>query len=390
MRISKFEFENTLDKWRLMPVEFSDLTLLVGVSGVGKTRVLRSLSSLVWISAGKSKAGHKWSIEFTDEELRSCVWTGEFEPLDDQSMLPEQFSFPAEDGDDERKEARIVSELISVNGREVIRRDFDQIVLDGTKMPKLSPSESVVYLLKEEEEIKPIYQSFQRIIFSDRTELSEFSRTFALVNPEKYLKRHTDIDSIRKASLPALGKLYLADKIDSPVFSEIRSRLISVFPNVEDISFGIYGGLEANNFFANAPFVQLKERDVEGLVKQQDISSGMLRTLAHLSELFLSPPGTVILIDEFENSLGVNCIDAVTEDLLGSSSSLQFIITSHHPYIINNVGSANWKVVCRKGSVVRAIDADEMGIGISSHDAFLQLLNSEKYMSGISCVTTDA
>jgi AAA15 family ATPase/GTPase len=56
----------------------------------------------------------------------------------------------------------------------------------------------------------------------------------------------------------------------------------------------------------------------------------MLKTLLHLSELYFSLPGSVILIDEFENSLGVNCLDAVTEDINDSPNQLQFIITSHH------------------------------------------------------------
>nr|WP_293102352.1 hypothetical protein [Okeania sp. SIO2F4] len=46
------------------------------------------------------------------------------------------------------------------------------------------------------------------------------------------------------------------------------------------------------------------------------ISSGMLKTLMYISELYLSPEGSVILIDEFENSLGVNCLDSVTDLIL--------------------------------------------------------------------------
>lgn len=38
---------------------------------------------------------------------------------------------------------------------------------------------------------------------------------------------------------------------------------------------------------------------------------------------------------EFENGLGVNCIDVLAEILLSERKDLQFIITSHHPKIIN-------------------------------------------------------
>ncbi|MDV2999866.1 MAG: hypothetical protein N5P05_001472 [Chroococcopsis gigantea SAG 12.99] len=50
----------------------------------------------------------------------------------------------------------------------------------------------------------------------------------------------------------------------------------------------------------------------------------------YISQLYLAPDNSIILIDEFENSLGVNCLDSVTELVL-NNNKLQFIITSHHP-----------------------------------------------------------
>ena len=108
----------------------------------------------------------------------------------------------------------------------------------------------------------------------------------------------------------------------------------------------------------------------------------MLKTLMHISELYLSAEGTVILIDEFENSLGVNCID-ILSDLLFDNRKLQFIITSHHPYIINKIGMEYWKIVTRKGGVVTARDAKDYNLGKSRHQAFMQLINLEAYKEGI-------
>jgi AAA15 family ATPase/GTPase len=108
----------------------------------------------------------------------------------------------------------------------------------------------------------------------------------------------------------------------------------------------------------------------------------MLKTLIHISELYLSPEGTVILIDEFENSLGINCIDVVT-DLIRENRNIQFILTSHHPYIINNIGMEHWKIVTRKGGVVTVKDAKDLNLGKSRHQAFTQLINLEEYNEGI-------
>ena len=64
--------------------------------------------------------------------------------------------------------------------------------------------------------------------------------------------------------------------------------------------------------------------------------------------------------DEFENSLGVNCMGPLTDFILSRANDLQFIITSHHPYIINNIPKSYWKIVRRKGSAVRVTPASEI------------------------------
>ena len=87
-------------------------------------------------------------------------------------------------------------------------------------------------------------------------------------------------------------------------------------------------------------------------------------------------------LDEFENSLGVNCIDELTTEIKGASHRLQFILTSHHPYIINKINYQNWKIVTRKGTKIFAQDAQEFNIGKSKHEAFVQLLNLPSFKTG--------
>ena len=117
------------------------------------------------------------------------------------------------------------------------------------------------------------------------------------------------------------------------------------------------------------------------------LSSGMVRTLIHLFELYLAPSGTVVAIDEFENSMGVNCLPDIIDRLLERGRDLQFIVTSHHPYIINNVSPEWWKVVTRKGGVVSVKDAETIPALTtgSKHNLFVQLLNLREYEEGIAC-----
>lgn len=130
------------------------------------------------------------------------------------------------------------------------------------------------------------------------------------------------------------------------------------------------------------PFIQIKEKGVKHWISQNRISSGMFRTLMQLSELYLCSEGTVFLIDEFENSLGINCINEITNDILASKRKLQFVLTSHHPYIIDAIGYNNWKLVTRNAGVIKTHNIDKFNIGKSKHSAFMQLIQLEEYQTG--------
>ncbi len=108
----------------------------------------------------------------------------------------------------------------------------------------------------------------------------------------------------------------------------------------------------------------------------------MVRTLKHLSEIYLCAEGTVFLIDEFENSLGINCINEIMSDILNSGRQLQFIITSHHPYIINSIKYTDWKLVTRNANMINTHNVEKFNIGKSKHDAFMQLIQLEEYQTG--------
>ena len=127
-----------------------------------------------------------------------------------------------------------------------------------------------------------------------------------------------------------------------------------------------------SNLLKEATTVSIKEEGVKDWI--ENISLGMLKTLMYISELYLAPENSIILIDEFENSLGINCLDSVIELLL-NNKKLQFIITSHHPYIINNVSPAYWKIVTRKSGLVTVKNSEDFHISESRQKAFIDLIN---------------
>lgn len=376
MRINYIKYTDHNLNWELQRVDFNSLVLLVGASGVGKTRILSAIESLVNIAKGKSISGIEWEIEFRTINNSIYNWKGTFETIDEPAIIQE-WDF---DEEDTKKKAKIINEELYLNGTQIVKRDINEIIFASKKTPKLSSSESIISLLKEEELIQPVFNGFKKIVISDQSFSTRAPfRTYG-IDIDEIENQYKNLDEIQEANIETIAKLYATYRHANTIFNKIKEKFIDIFPQVEDIKFEPIKNVPS--WLKDEPFVHIKEIDLPNWVYQSKISSGMIRTLLHVSEIFLSSKGTVILIDEFENSLGINCIDDLTDELINSTRNLQYIITSHHPYIINRIDFKFWKLVTRKGSLVKAQDASTFNLGKSKHDAFLQLINLEQYRTG--------
>jgi ABC-type proline/glycine betaine transport system ATPase subunit len=65
MKIKRVAFWDNLREWRFEPIDFSNLALLVGVSGVGKTQILKGILNLQRIANGASLNGLAWEVTFS-------------------------------------------------------------------------------------------------------------------------------------------------------------------------------------------------------------------------------------------------------------------------------------------------------------------------------------
>lgn len=377
MKLKSIKYINTEQEWGFEKIVFFDLTLLVGVSGVGKTQILRSIYALKQIATGSNENGVKWEVEFETLKGNIYKWKGEFENLKSSDELNGLF-----DSDKDEIKPKLIFEQLFLNNEQIIDRNQDKFIFDNKEMPKLISTESAINILKEEELISDLYDSFKLIIYRDHTQKEGLR--FSRFSIEKLKKKYTDFQKIKESDLETFDKLGLVYDIEKPVFEEIKSRFIDVFPQVEDVKVEPIKDNELSNFIFEATIIQIKEIGVKKWIPHNRMSSGMLRTLLHIAEMYLWNEGTLILIDEFENSLGLNCIDVLTEDLIYDDNNIQFIATSHHPYIINKIPFDYWKIVTRKRGTIKSFDAKEFDMGKSHHDRFMSLINHPFYKQGIS------
>lgn len=386
MYIKSLIYEDQSTDWKLELIEFKPLTLLVGVSGVGKTQILKALLNLQRISRGSSLNGLKWEIDFTTSTGHDCKWSGAFENKGFVSEFISKINETINEKENEKDKPYIDNEQLFIDGALIVDRHKEGILFNDKETVKLSQQESVISLLKEEEQIKDIHEDFKKILFDDNAgDSSRFERFGFDTEIKSKSKKYKGLQSIRNSNENIKTKLCLLYKNQKKSFEEIVDNFVSIFPHVEDVKIEPISDdhKKIPVFLREIPFIQIKEKNVSHWIEEFKMSSGMLRTLIHIAELYLCSDDTIILIDEFENSLGINCINQITNSILVSERNLQFIITSHHPYIINDIGLSHWKIVTRKGGIVTAIDAEEFGIGKSKHQAFTQLANLTAYSEGI-------
>ena len=186
---------------------------------------------------------------------------------------------------------------------------------------------------------------------------SEHLNIRTLISPVRFIE---PLHTIRRTDLfiKKLARLTEAEQ------NEIKKLYQIIFPTIEAIHF-------------RPKQLLFKEKEMDWF-SYTHLSDGMLKTFIYVCELILAESGSILLIDEIENGLGLNCMNVLLEELI-QRDDLQFIISSHHPYIINNIPTVYWQIISRHQEMVRSRSAEDFGIGQTRYDAFFELMNGLYY-----------
>lgn len=271
---------------------FKPLTLLVGVSGAGKSQILMYIETLFKLLQGQSAS------TLDDGEYELCFHLNE----DDYHYL--------------------------------------------------------VYIHNQHPMIERLWINNELI--ADESPLIEFPSSLKLLKPINQLRKTAELTKRFLLATPSQQQ-------------EIISLFQFIFESITDIQLRCTPQIPLQLFFKD---------QAENWLNLEMLSDGMLKSFYYLTELVLSPSGSIILIDEFENGLGLNCMGPLLEQML-IHENIQLILSSHHPYIIHNIPNEAWRIITREQSIIQVQSAQEFGIGETKYDAFFELINRLEFEGGI-------
>jgi predicted ATP-dependent endonuclease of OLD family len=371
MRIIKYSYEDIGENgFKLGEIKFRTMNLLIGFSGSGKTRLLNTIFNLgrVAVNQESVKVG-SWKIEF--------------------QIRKKQYSWELWIEKDEGGKTIVMVDILKdlSDDKLIVKRTLDSFEYFGKQLPKLKKSETSVSLLRDEKEIEPIHQAFSRILKRDFAHDSS-SQDYLEYEPlsaysiDIMKKGNANFESLMHSQVRLNVLMYALKKYDSKYFKLFSDYFKEVFPNVEEIDIKDIRFFNPNAPNLETPVICLKEKDVDQWIQFKRLSSGMQKVIIMMADVvMLRDNEWLFLVDEYENSLGPKIIDFYYNWIQYIDSPNQFLMTSHHPHVINNIPIEDWYICTRKGSSVDFIYGDDLTeiIGKSNQSSFTKLLNSSLY-----------
>ena len=364
VKLKWIEFENLRTGLKIERVVFNDdITLLVGLSGVGKTQILNAIEYSLKLAVNKN-------LRLEPYNTTLCFQIGE-------EVYVWSYRIQQDHAEDifESKEIKYFfayEKLQNIKGDILMQRTPDTIQVTGyDKVPTPKKDESLLAQYSEDAFVKPIISEMLKLYpieieMDVRGAIAQESFNMFKAKIKESFKENEKQPFEKFSHLPVPLKIYITKEYYPQMYAQIFSAVKELFMEINSIDIVEDPDRE----------IYMVAIDVYGKrLLQHEISNGMLKTIYYIVELITMSKNSLVLIDEFENGLGVNCIDVLAELLLGERRDLQFVITSHHPKIINQISNKKWKIIERDIATVKNFTAEEYGIMHSQHDAYFNLIN---------------
>ncbi|WP_105174290.1 AAA family ATPase [Pseudoalteromonas sp. T1lg122] len=381
MKLKSIYLKDSLKNITIENTTFENLTIFVGTSGAGKTTIMNAIYTVIHIAKGNSSPGDSWDIEFIDNHDREIKWSGTFSANIELDLSDDE-------DDDEIEVSAVENEFLYIEGKLIFERNEDSIKYNDNSLPLIDKNTSLLYLMRNDKLIETVYDSLSSVKiatnnsrdFTNNTALQLVRNEACEKNKKLMADENLNIKQFSEKfpELTCREKMYYCFNGDKESFEEFEYMYTSIFTNVEKVIVEDFQDIR-HRINRSAILIRLELSDGT-IIDQGSMSSGMFKSLTILAELLFSSDKSILVIDEIENSLGINCLSDILEIIQSNRS--QAILSTHHPKVINNIPPSKWRIVSRKGGEIKTYKAESINNSSSQHDKFLQLINSEIYLNG--------
>ena len=348
------------EEWEFEEAKLKRVNLIVGASGSGKSRYLNSVFNVSsFIVHGQPYRPGYWKLTVQTEH-HEYLW--EYDGSENQVKRESVKRKPIDSSDEPE---------------ELIDRTSDSFLFRGKELPRLQRDKPGVTLLKEEDVINPLHETFARMQrrkfhdegLRDALSLQDVSKELSSLS-----KSDEGILGLWKLAPALSAKLFLLKKKFPIKYKLAVETFVQIFPSIRECEIRI-------NSPGQVPVFLIKEEKINRNIPVLELSSGMQKVLLIITDIISLPKGSIYMVDEYENSLGINAIDFLPGFLADHGTDVQFLVTTHHPYLINSMPIKTWRVFHRSGSKVSIKDGAELEekYGKSKQKAFIQLINDPFY-----------
>lgn len=363
--------------WQFPEVHFKRINLFVGESASGKSIFLDLLFNAA-LKAAQDKGG---IIGYSKIKFEQDSFVYEWEA---ESRKPDEdkLEFTAE---------TLLKYSADGEPIKLIERKDGVILVNGKSVPSMPKDSSCIYLFREDLEIKPAHRAFCSLLRRDFA-ADELNKNFHLNVVRKHIfekfeklkKRPQDWGEFSLLSVST--RLFLLKKFLPEKYSVVCKTFKSIFNFIEAYDFKDMNDVESGIAYpGHMPAFKLKDKNIDKLLDARDLSSGMKKVLLIITDVVMLPSESLYLIDEYENSLGINAMNFLPSLLSEHGADNQFIVTSHHPYLINAIPVENWIVFHRTGLEISVKQGEQLveSYGKSKQQAFIKLLNDPFFTDGL-------
>lgn len=381
MVLNWVEFKNNDINLSIDRVNFNKgISLLVGLTGSGKSQIISAIEILIGIATTSTDSFQSisGSISFSVSD-REYIWTVstihcEEDDNSNEETTNRRMNYCRMMYYDAK--TTIESESLTCNGEIVfIRNDKTNYIAGFSEIPPCDNTRSYISIFKKEEKLHDVFVSFLNVFqiwflrpaaykvnvsyIDDRAARFSFLSEFRL-DRERY-----------NASFPKgydlISKIRILLDTNINLWEEILANYRAIFNEVDDITIGpCLGSKEAVTIY-----FQIGDTKID----IGNISSGMVKSLQLITDVFTASYNNVVIIDELENGYGINCIDSVWDIIKKCSYYTQFVLTSHHPYVISNLDYRRLLIVQRNGNNILTCTGQDFKLGETHHDYYDAIFN---------------